>query len=223
MTEKNTNSFDDFNSENSDNLSQKMFIKAKINNFLSEDDKRTSSEDTSLLDNKKRNWLGSKKIEVEYSPEISVFDVAAYIIKKLGPMSTMKLQKLVYYSQAWSLVWDEKPLFKEKIEAWANGPVVRDLFYFHRGQFLISSIPIGNPDLLSEEQKETIDAVLDFYGNKPAQWLIDLSHKEKPWQEARKGLPLNASSSRIITLDSIADYYSSINDQQENEKETTKD
>ena len=41
----------------------------------------------------------------------SVFDVAAYILEKQGEMTTLKLQKLVYYSQAWSLVWDEKPLF----------------------------------------------------------------------------------------------------------------
>jgi len=50
---------------------------------------------------------------------LSVHDVAAYILKKQGEMSAMKLQKLVYYSQAWSLVWDEKPLFRAQIEAWA--------------------------------------------------------------------------------------------------------
>jgi len=48
----------------------------------------------------------------------SVHDVACYILKKQSPMTTMKLQKLVYYCQAWSLVWDEKPLFKERMDAW---------------------------------------------------------------------------------------------------------
>jgi uncharacterized phage-associated protein len=57
----------------------------------------------------------------------SAHDVAAYILSRQGRMTAMKLQKLVYYSQAWSVVWDERPLFPEKIEAWANGPVVRDL------------------------------------------------------------------------------------------------
>ncbi|WP_307850044.1 MULTISPECIES: type II toxin-antitoxin system antitoxin SocA domain-containing protein [unclassified Saccharopolyspora] len=42
-------------------------------------------------------------------------------------MTAMKLQKLVYYSQAWHLVWDERPLFDEPVQAWANGPVVPDL------------------------------------------------------------------------------------------------
>ena len=58
---------------------------------------------------------------------VSVLDVAASILKQHGPMSTWKLQKLCYYSQAWSLVWDEEPLFSEDIQAWAHGPVIPKL------------------------------------------------------------------------------------------------
>src|SRR5680860_208464 len=75
----------------------------------------------------------------------SVLDVAEYILKETGSMTTMKLQKLVYYSQAWSLVWDEKPLFGEPIEAWANGPVVRALYEAHRGRFQVDTIENGDP------------------------------------------------------------------------------
>lgn len=50
----------------------------------------------------------------------SIFDVAAYVLDKLGVMTTMKLEKLCYYSQAWSLVWDERRLFPERFEAWAT-------------------------------------------------------------------------------------------------------
>ena len=53
----------------------------------------------------------------------NVFDTAKYILEKSGKMSTMKLQKLCYYSQAWALVWDDAPLFDEDFQAWANGPV----------------------------------------------------------------------------------------------------
>lgn len=143
-------------------------------------------------------------------PKIRVFDVAAYILQKIEPMTTMKLQKLVYYSQAWSLVWDEKPLFEEAIEAWANGPVVRELFDYHRGMYEISEMPIGNPRLLNQEQQETIDAVLDYYGDKSAQWLIELTHMEYPWKQARKGLLPLERGNRIIPLDTVADYYSSL-------------
>jgi len=141
----------------------------------------------------------------------TVFNVAGYILKKQGMMSAMKLQKLVYYCQAWSLVWDDKPLFSNKIEAWANGPVVRELYEKHRGQFQVSHIdfPFSN-DTLTETQKETIDTVLDAYGSKSAQWLSDQTHSESPWMSARKGLSDTDRGSHEITLESMAEYYSSI-------------
>lgn len=49
-------------------------------------------------------------------------DVAAAILERTGPLDTFKLQKLVYYAQAWHLVWDNEPLFEEPIEA---GPEAR--------------------------------------------------------------------------------------------------
>lgn len=76
-----------------------------------------------------------------------VFDVAAYILNKQGRMTTMKLQKLCYYAQAWHLVWAEKPLFDEPIQAWANGPVCPELYQAHKGKFDIDAreLPQGNP------------------------------------------------------------------------------
>ena len=140
----------------------------------------------------------------------NVFDVAKYILEKKGPMTTMKLQKLVYYSQAWSVVWDEKPIFEEKIQAWASGPVVRELYDEHKGVFQISGLEKGNTDNLNLEEKETIDAVLQAYGDKPAQWLSDLTHMEKPWNEARKGIPDGQNCENEITRASLAEYYGSL-------------
>jgi uncharacterized phage-associated protein len=139
----------------------------------------------------------------------SVHDVATYILEKLGPMTAMKLQKLVYYSQAWSLVWDEKPLFKSRIEAWANGPVVPDLYKKHRGQFKVMHWE-GNSSALSPKQKETIDAVLKFYGDKSSQWLSDLTHQEAPWRKARAGILPGHPGDSVISHASMAEYYSSI-------------
>ena len=166
-------------------------------------------EDTNFKPLEDESWGGTQNLEPE-PPRIRVFDVAAYILDKMEQMTTMKLQKLVYYSQAWSLVWDEKQLFEEDIEAWANGPVVRDLFDYHRGMYEISEMPIGNPRLLNQEQRETVDAVLEYYGDKSAQWLIELTHMEDPWIQARKGLPPLERGSRVMSLDAIADYYSSL-------------
>ena len=139
---------------------------------------------------------------------VSVLDVAEYILEKQGAMTTMKLQKLVYYSQAWSLVWDEEPLFEEPIEAWANGPIVRKLFEAHRGYFKIyPGIIKGNPHKLNITQRETIDAVLESYGPRTSQWLSDLTHSERPWLEARWGMQPGERGSRIISLEAIAEFY----------------
>lgn len=145
----------------------------------------------------------------------TVCDVAIYILTKHGEMTSMKLQKLVYYAQAWTIVWDELPLFSERIEAWANGPVVRELYEAHQGQFKVTSGSLkcfADISRLSEQQKENIDKVLEFYGNKTAQWLIDLSHMEDPWIEARRkeGLKDGEKGSPIISHASMHEYYSGL-------------
>lgn len=139
-----------------------------------------------------------------------VFDVAKYILQQQGEMTTMKLQKLVYYSQAWSLVWDSKPLFDDRIEAWASGPVVPSLYQVHKGSFLINTLPDGEAGNLDKEQKETINAVLKAYGSKPAQWLADLTHMENPWIDARKGYEPGQNCENEIPQASTVEYYSSI-------------
>lgn len=139
----------------------------------------------------------------------SVHDVAAYILRRCGPMTTMKLQKLVYYAQVWSLVWDEEPLFAERIEAWTNGPVVPELYARHRGCFKVDTWP-GDPDALTGEQRETVDAVCDDYGKMSSQWLSDLTHIEAPWRDAREGLDDTARGNREITHATLAEYYGSL-------------
>ncbi|MGH3565500.1 MAG: Panacea domain-containing protein [Pseudonocardia sp.] len=139
-----------------------------------------------------------------------VVDVATYILEKRGPMTAMKLQKLVYYSQAWHLVWDEEPLFDEPIEAWANGPVVCSLYRQHRGRFTLNGpteITDGDSSRLTDTERETIDAVLRSYGDKSAHWLSELTHSEAPWREAREGLSQRERGDRVISQDSMFMYY----------------
>jgi uncharacterized phage-associated protein len=140
----------------------------------------------------------------------SAHDVAAYILKWHGSMTAMKLQKLVYYSQAWGLVWDEAPLFSERIEAWANGPVVRELYDVHRGQFRVTENRLGNPCALSPEEVETVKAVIGFYGKLSSQQLSDLTHREEPWRQARHGLEPGERGDREITHEAMVEYYSSL-------------
>jgi uncharacterized phage-associated protein len=138
----------------------------------------------------------------------NVFDTAKYILEKLGTMSAMKLQKLCYYSQAWALVWDDYPLFEEDFEAWANGPVCPTLYLKTKGKYLIAvSDETGGDGDLSDEQKDTIDKVLEHYGSHDAQWLSQLTHMEDPWINAREGVPLGAGCNNVITKESMALYY----------------
>jgi uncharacterized phage-associated protein len=140
----------------------------------------------------------------------TVFDVAAYILEMQGEMTAWKLQKLVYYSQAWSLVWDQRPLFAERIEAWMNGPVCPDLYRVHSGLFIVRSVPSGNAEALDALARETVDAVLDFYGGMHPQELSDLTHAEAPWREARGDLPAGARCHKEITHAAMAEYYESL-------------
>lgn len=155
-----------------------------------------------------------KKRCMDKGKSVSVLDVASYILEKQPkkqPLTAWKLQKLVYYSQAWSLVWDEQPLFKEKILAWANGPVIKELYDQHKGLFYVKKIPKGNPQHLSSNQRDSVNQVLKGYGDKSAQWLSDLTHMETPWIEARKDLNPGERGEVEISLASMVDYYSEVN------------
>jgi uncharacterized phage-associated protein len=141
----------------------------------------------------------------------TVCDVAAYILKKRGPMTAMKLQKLVYYSQAWSLVWDSQPIFSEPIKAWANGPVVPALYGVHKGKFNVLPGEIdGDPECLSPESTQTVDAVLAYYGDRTPHYLSQLTHQESPWKNAREGLEPGERGEKEITHAEMAEYYAGL-------------
>lgn len=143
----------------------------------------------------------------------NVFDVAKYILENTGEISTYKLQKLCYYSQAWNLVWHDIPLYDSPIMAFAHGPVIKELYDYHKDQFSIKSSDIKKcklSNILTDSEKDTINRVLQFYGNKTAQWLSDLTHMEEPWRNARKGIPDGQPSSKVISLSDMMEYYSSL-------------
>lgn len=141
-------------------------------------------------------------------PRASVHDLAAYIMREQGGMSPWRLHKLVYYSQAWALVWDDKPLFRARIEAWPSGSVVPALYKRHRGKFSIDKWS-GEPRRL-EPRRETIDVVLADYGRLTSWQLGEIVRAECPWQKARKGLRPFDRGHREITLESMRVYYQAV-------------
>lgn len=94
-------------------------------------------------------------------------------------------------------------MFQEEFQAWANGPVCPELFFKTKGSCSVNaSDETGGIGDLSEEQKDTINRVLDYYGKHDAQWLSQLTHMEEPWIKAREGVPSGAGCNQIITKNS---------------------
>lgn len=143
----------------------------------------------------------------------TVRDVAAYILQQRGPMSAMKLQKLCYYSYGYHFAWEERPLFAERFEAWANGPVAPELYACHRGKYQVATGDIpGDPKALDEGEKESIDLVLEGLGEFTAHQLSQMTHREGPWVNARvrAGAQGLDRSDEELRDDEILEYFDAI-------------
>ncbi|GHU37185.1 hypothetical protein FACS1894105_08830 [Clostridia bacterium] len=142
----------------------------------------------------------------------TVIDAAKYILAKKGKMTSMKLEKLVYYAQAWSLAWDEEPLFDEDFEAWANGPVCPELFKVHKGVFTLNNGFFGEYDetVFTDEQKKTLEAVLEGYGDNAPHELSEFTHAELPWKQARGGTPPGYMCKNVIEKEAMRDFYAGL-------------
>ena len=118
----------------------------------------------------------------------SVFDIAKYILHRTGKISTMMLQMLLYYSDAWSLAWFQTPLFPERFEAWTQDPVCRDLYTACPGHHVISEHDITTTHRLSESERKLVDNVLSVYADWDIRQLSALTRTERPWIKAHNGM-----------------------------------
>lgn len=144
--------------------------------------------------------------------EVSIADAARYILEQTGQITTMKLQKLCYYSQVWHCHHLQEKLFKEDLQAWSYGPVSYELFELHRGKYQISKDELarGNSEKLSDSSKRLVDEVLKAYGHLSGAQLSDLSHKESPWIDTRQQVsPSNQSP--VISIEKMIEFASSSN------------
>ena len=143
---------------------------------------------------------------------ITCYDVAGYFLwraQKSGSfVSNLKLQKLVYYAQAWYLANHKGPLFNEGIEGWVHGPVIPDLY---RNYKKYSYHPIITKGLqkpsLNKEITKYLDEVLKVYFAYDALSLEIMTHNEEPWISSRKGLSPHKNGNKPITNYSMKRYY----------------
>ena len=123
------------------------------------------------------------------------------------PLSNLKLQKLLYYAQAWFLAIFGEPLFEEEIEAWVHGPVVVSEYRRFKGwawQPITEDLQAPN---VSGIVQQHLNEVLDVYGGMSAYQLEQLTHSEGPWIAARHGLAPDEPSRAVISHDQMKDFY----------------
>ena len=154
----------------------------------------------------------------------SVIDVCRHIInysnKKEYGISNLKLQKLLYFTQAYFLLTKQEACFEEKIEAWDVGPVVPAAYREYK-QFGSGNIPmityvvekdldnIWNSKvvpyydgLITTEDKRLIDPVVDKFSEYSASDLVGLTHRQRPWIDSY--VP---NRNNEITVKAIEEYF----------------
>lgn len=145
-----------------------------------------------------------------------VFQVSNFFIVKAKEdgkeITNKKIQKLLYYSQAWSLVLRDSNLFKEPIEAWVHGPAIRkvyDRFSIFGRNDIASQYNLKDLDIsdLSSDEKDFLEVIWDNYGKYSAGDLEMLTHSEEPWQKAREGVEPYMASTNEITVTAMKAYY----------------
>ena len=155
-------------------------------------------------------------------------DVASYcglvLLKEGMTISPLKLQKMLYYIQAWMMVFfDRQLLFDDKPQAWVNGPVypqVYDRFrsigrydMMSKGDFLQNgTLTEGIETLeqrlgLTKQQFDVLHKVIAIYGSKNQDQLVFMTHCEDPWSIARGDLGPFENSDNPISFNDMYSFY----------------
>lgn len=131
--------------------------------------------------------------------------------KKHGDcLTNLKLQKLLYYSQAWHLVIFNTELFDEPIEAWVHGPVVYSVWNRFR-DYKWNPITEAPTELdLPLKAKEHLIEIFRVFGKYSAYDLELMTHKEDPWKKARVGLAMDVPARNAIAPADMKDFYAKI-------------
>ena len=117
-------------------------------------------------------------------------DIARYLLwrgaqEEDNDVSNMKLQKLLYYAQGFSLALNDRPLFAEDVVAWLHGPVVVEVYESYNcfGSAVIPAPHGFDPNTIDAADRELLDEVFDIYGQFSAWRLREMTHEESPWKD----------------------------------------
>jgi uncharacterized phage-associated protein len=150
---------------------------------------------------------------------VSAKILSEYLFERGGKMSHLKLQKLLYYVQAYHLAYFDQPVIEEDFQAWLHGPVCRPVFDRFKDQSLLYTefafySPPGEkkpseilPAMIDEEQLDLIHQVTDGYAKLSADELERLTHGDAPWIDARRGFADEDRCSSLIPKESMRVFY----------------
>ena len=140
----------------------------------------------------------------------TVHDVARYLLwladRERTGLDHLKLQKLVYYAQAFHLAYRDEPLFTEPLHAWRYGPVSPDLwsrYRYTRGH--LRPPEHSGEEQLDERSRDLVEMVYERFRDLPASDLVRRTHDEWPWQEAMKRADNGGSD--VILPEAMRAYY----------------
>ena len=142
---------------------------------------------------------------------VSAQKVAEYIIwsshESGSFISNLKLQKLLYYIQAWHLAVFQRPLFPETFQAWLRGPAIPEIYQRYQGYRWRNIDEEVEPPDLDARTVDFIEEVLEEYGPLDARLLEQLAHREDPWIVARGGIAVDEPSTATIDEGTMGIYY----------------
>lgn len=154
---------------------------------------------------------------MQYTPiDEKEYDIANYLLSKCReagePITNLKLQKLLYYAQAWHLVLFNKELFCEDFQAWVHGPVLLSQYHrFKDNQWRPIMDEVDKPSLTKAEEK-FLDKIIEVFGCETPIALEQMTHNELPWIEARANLPAHKPSNAKIKKATMKSYYKALSD-----------
>ena len=122
-------------------------------------------------------------------------------------LTNLKLQKLLYYSQAWFLALHDKELFAEDFQAWVHGPVLPSQYHRFKDYQWKPLLEDVTLPVVSQKVETFLEEIVDAFGAETAVALELMTHRERPWIKARGNLPADAVSTNVITKKSMLSYY----------------
>lgn len=127
--------------------------------------------------------------------------VLQYIKSEMPRVTSTQAMKLLYYTQAWSLVWTGRQAFSDPVIAWQYGPATLDAYQAFQNQVQ------PRRDLIGADLKSVVDAVIVHYGQMTAGQLRDMTHSERPWRNVYYAADGGHEARRAISLTDMKKEY----------------